>query len=102
MVCAAKDPRSHTGYRNSKMRPMSAQNAKSLIAALKNNDALKAKFKNAGAAGFEALAAKEGSACTLAEFQAALKEAARTVQLSEADLDKVAGGAVVVVSVLVV
>jgi predicted ribosomally synthesized peptide with nif11-like leader len=81
---------------------MSAENAGKLIDTLKGNESLKAKFKAAGAGGFEALAKAQGHPCTVAEFQTALKHAAKQVKLTDADLDKVAGGLVVVVSIAVV
>lgn len=81
---------------------MSAENARKLIDKLKGNESLKAKFKAAGADGFEALAKAEGHPCTVADFQAALKQAAKEVKLTDEDLDKVAGGLVVIVSIAVV
>lgn len=81
---------------------MSAQNANKLIEKLKNNEALKQRFRSAGAAGFEKLAAAEGCACTLEEFQDATKKAARSVALDDKAMEQVAGGAVVIVSIAVI
>lgn len=81
---------------------MSTMNAARLIEKLKNNEALKAKFRAAGAEGFQGLAAAEGCDCTLAEFQDALKTAAKNVALDDAALDKVSGGLLVIVSIAVV
>jgi len=82
---------------------MSIENAKGLLAKLKEDNALKHKVHDAGAAGFAAVAAEAGFDCTAEEMHAAIQESAGELELSEADLEKVAGAAAVaVVSVAVI
>lgn len=76
---------------------MSVESAKKLVARVKDDEALARKFKAAGESGFEALATQQGLACTVGEMRAAIKEARATTQLSDKDLEKVAGAAGVAV-----
>ena len=71
---------------------MSLENAKKLVSALKDSEELKKKFQDAGEEGFESLAANEGYACTTEEMKDAIKEMASELELSDEDLDKIAGG----------
>ena len=81
---------------------MSVENAKALLAKLKEDNALKHKLHDAGADGFEAVAAEAGFEVTAAEMHEVITASADELELTDADLEKVAGGAVVIISVVVV
>lgn len=70
---------------------MSTQNATRLIEGLRQDQALAKRFKDAGEAGFEAMARQQGLECTVAEMREAIKAARASTELSEKDLEKVAG-----------
>ena len=74
---------------------MSRTDATRLLAALKSDSALRDRFKRAGNAGFDALAAKEGYAVTRAEFAAAVRETSVTQQQLKADGFAVMDGIVI-------
>jgi len=63
---------------------------------MRGNEGLKASFREAGQDGFAALAAEHGCECTIEELQAALRDSVQEMELDESELDKVAGGAVLV------
>lgn len=81
---------------------MSKDSAAKLIENLRGNEGLKEKFRSAGPSGFQALAREEGCDCTVEEFQAAVKTAAKSIQLTDENLEKMAGGVCYMVSVVVV
>ena len=64
---------------------MSRSDVTRLLAALKSDSALRDRFKRAGNAGFDALAAKEGYAVTRTEFTAVIRETGVTEQQLKAD-----------------
>ena len=64
---------------------MSRTDATRLLAALKSDSALRDRFKRAGNAGFDALAAREGYAVTRAEFTAVIRETVISQQQLKAD-----------------
>ena len=64
---------------------MPRNDATRLLAALKSDSALRDRFKRAGNAGFDALAAKEGFAVTRVEFTEAIRETTVTEQRLTAD-----------------
>lgn len=75
------------------------ENAKKLVAKLKADPTLAKKFQEAGETGFEKLAAAQGLPCTAAEMKAAIGAARSNSQLSDQDLDKVAGGGIATVGI---
>jgi len=81
---------------------VSIENAKQLIARLREDSALKHKLHDAGPAGFEAIATEVGLPCTADEMQQAIQESAGELELTDEDLEKVAGGAVTIFSVAIV
>jgi hypothetical protein len=74
---------------------MSRTDATRLLAALKTDSALRDRFKRAGNAGFDALAAKEGFAVTRVEFADVIRETSVTEQRIKADGFAVMDGIVV-------
>ena len=75
---------------------MSVENAKALLAKVKDDKELVEKCRAAGAEGFEKLAAEAEHPCNEEHLKSALEQSG---QLSEADLNSVVGGTAYVSSV---
>ena len=75
---------------------MAVENAQKLLAKLREDSALANRFRAAGTAGFEGLAREQGFTCTVGEMRSAITDAQASTELSDKELEGVAGAAAVV------